>query len=387
MSFGWLGGPPLDTEQIVALKNAADALKKLTKALASVGEDSLAIIPRLQLPLNVEDVDDYSEDLAEMQTQTDPFPGETPSAPTYLSGELERIRYQLAEIMGADFWYEDPVMSLASLKTLVEDHAGRHAEGGGDPLGALSIDPSMLQDEIPYSKLDLTESIVNADIAAAAAIAWSKIAVDPNVVYDDVAETITQTWKFTGMPAIKIGDDLPVDFYGYGAAHVGRIVGYVDEFRVRTMTAGMDLVLIAHEVISLTSKGHNTVTFDRYTSRFNSGVDATPSCDQSLGSTGNWLFVFCGTVYDNQCSCYPTPTNAFEVLSVLPNLLTQDAPDGKIDSKNYPLPLKPRDPETGAVRKGRSLSAIVDYLIFAMGDIREELDAFEQRLAALEAQP
>ena len=197
MSFGGLEGPLLDTEQIVALKNAADALKKLTKCLVSVGEDSLAIIPRLQLPLHPEDIDDYSEDDAEMQTQTDPYPGESLSHPTYLTGELERIRYQLAQIMGNTHWYEDPATTIAYLKTLAEGHATRHLKGGEDAFADGSIDPDLLA-TVPYSKLDLADSIVNADIAAGAAIAWSKIAVDPNVCYDDVAETIALRWTFDG---------------------------------------------------------------------------------------------------------------------------------------------------------------------------------------------
>lgn len=71
-----------------------------------------------------EDIDDYSVSVAEMRATTDPYPGATPSASqaVTLVGELERLRYQVLNIMyGAQgatpsyYWYQDPPTNLDSL--------------------------------------------------------------------------------------------------------------------------------------------------------------------------------------------------------------------------------------------------------------------------------
>ena len=156
-----------------------------------------------------------------MQTQTDPYPLGVPDAAEFLTEELARIRYQLAAIMGQALWYEDPATSmiglgnqiganLAAIGThtadiatnvaniganvaniaanlaLVLTHAARHAVGGADVLPNNAINSAMIADG----------AIMNVDINNAAAIAWGKIAVDANVVYDNVAETIAAQWTF-----------------------------------------------------------------------------------------------------------------------------------------------------------------------------------------------
>lgn len=60
-------------------------------------------------------IDDYSTTVGQMQTQTDPYPSLSPSQATSLAGEFERIRYQLATIMGNTYWYEDPPIDLSTL--------------------------------------------------------------------------------------------------------------------------------------------------------------------------------------------------------------------------------------------------------------------------------
>lgn len=57
-------------------------------------------------------IDDYSASDAEMQTETDPYPGGTVSRPTSLQGELERMRYLIKQITGKTYWYQDPSFSL-----------------------------------------------------------------------------------------------------------------------------------------------------------------------------------------------------------------------------------------------------------------------------------
>lgn len=58
-------------------------------------------------------VDDYSSNTTEMQTQTDPGEQGSESLSTDLAGELERIRYVLAEMKGQTYWYETAFGSLS----------------------------------------------------------------------------------------------------------------------------------------------------------------------------------------------------------------------------------------------------------------------------------
>lgn len=58
-------------------------------------------------------VDDYSASNTEMRTVTDPYPASSESLATSLSGEVERMRYQILEIKKAmqasnvTYWYQD----------------------------------------------------------------------------------------------------------------------------------------------------------------------------------------------------------------------------------------------------------------------------------------
>lgn len=58
----------------------------------------------------------YSDTDAQMQTATDPFPSGT-SRPTSMGGELERLRFVLAEITGNTYWYQVPNASIAEIAT------------------------------------------------------------------------------------------------------------------------------------------------------------------------------------------------------------------------------------------------------------------------------
>ena len=60
-----------------------------------------------------EDIDDYSTNASEMQSTVDPYPSSTESLPTSLSGELERLRYLIAQITGKTYWYQDPSPTLS----------------------------------------------------------------------------------------------------------------------------------------------------------------------------------------------------------------------------------------------------------------------------------
>jgi microcystin-dependent protein len=65
-------------------------------------------------------MDDYSSSDSQMQTAVDPYPGAATSRPTSLQGEIERIRYQLAQMLGETYWYIDPDASLANLDSRLD---------------------------------------------------------------------------------------------------------------------------------------------------------------------------------------------------------------------------------------------------------------------------
>jgi hypothetical protein len=66
-------------------------------------------------------MDSYSDTDAQMQIQTDPYPGNVTSHASNLGGEIERIRYQISQILGATtpaFWYADPPSDLTTLANI-----------------------------------------------------------------------------------------------------------------------------------------------------------------------------------------------------------------------------------------------------------------------------
>lgn len=73
-------------------------------------------------------IDDYSNDIAEMRVQTDPFPGSVAQLSTNLAQELAKIRFQLDLIIGSTYWYEDPAASLADVAANITDIATNTAD-------------------------------------------------------------------------------------------------------------------------------------------------------------------------------------------------------------------------------------------------------------------
>ena len=53
-------------------------------------------------------LDDYSASAGQMQTTVDPYPASVVSLPTTGQGELERLRFMWAHVMGTTYWYTHP---------------------------------------------------------------------------------------------------------------------------------------------------------------------------------------------------------------------------------------------------------------------------------------
>jgi len=62
-------------------------------------------------------IGDMSADATAFQTTVDPYPGAAVSLPTDLKGEIDRLRYLVAQITGEAQWYIDPDGSLAAVFT------------------------------------------------------------------------------------------------------------------------------------------------------------------------------------------------------------------------------------------------------------------------------
>lgn len=84
-------------------------------------------------------MDDYSTNDTEMQTTTDPFPASTTSRPTSLQGELERLRYVIAQLSGESFWYVDPDVDIATFKTRFDAHTHDGTTNNGPQIGTGGI--------------------------------------------------------------------------------------------------------------------------------------------------------------------------------------------------------------------------------------------------------
>lgn len=54
-------------------------------------------------------IDSYSDTDAQMQIQTNPYPGSVTSHASNMGGEIERIRYQIAALAGNTYWYQSIV--------------------------------------------------------------------------------------------------------------------------------------------------------------------------------------------------------------------------------------------------------------------------------------
>jgi hypothetical protein len=67
-------------------------------------------------------MDDESLNLSAMRAVADPYPATTESLAVSLQGELQRIRFLLAQITGKTYWYQDPDTSLAAIATGYRDY-------------------------------------------------------------------------------------------------------------------------------------------------------------------------------------------------------------------------------------------------------------------------
>ncbi len=63
--------------------------------------------------------DDYSENNTQMQIQTDPGSQGSESRATSVAGEIARLRFELAQMKGTTYWYDNPATTLAEVNASI----------------------------------------------------------------------------------------------------------------------------------------------------------------------------------------------------------------------------------------------------------------------------
>lgn len=137
--------------------------------------------------------DDYMASNVQAQLQTDPYPSSVLSLATSLASELERYRYQIAQITGNTYWYEDPPTDL---RTVSESQSlglavGLEFEG---PLGGASSTTDV------FAKIINQGAIINA-------LSWSTA--------DLTINEMSSTQKKFGSYSLALGGISILGFPGY----------------------------------------------------------------------------------------------------------------------------------------------------------------------------
>jgi hypothetical protein len=126
-------------------------------------------------------MDDYSTNVTEMQTNTDPGEVGTEVLATSLAGELERLRFSVKEAKGTAQWYTSPPTSIVELDNVL---------GGGLPPNRISTGKSSTSsDQAQFLKPNGAATTIRVEGATT------------NLVYvvDGVSVTISTDLDTTGL--------------------------------------------------------------------------------------------------------------------------------------------------------------------------------------------
>lgn len=184
--------------------------------------------------------DGMSADVNEMQLQTSPGDLGSESLATSLKGEIERIRFQLAQIIGKDFWYQQPSVSLESIsgafgvQTFLNRVASGTSRANGFPIylkasGAglgLTLDCSTPFRCYIKGVLFTQESDLNTTMAAAPSTANTMLLNDADMAGADFSKGIGDLYSL-----LKVSYGLEFDAVG---ANIVSMAGKVAAFKKGT---------------------------------------------------------------------------------------------------------------------------------------------------------
>lgn len=171
--------------------------------------------------LDPDGVGGYSTNVSQMQLQTDPGGVGTENLADSLGGELERLRFAIARMIGSDYWYETPEISINELFNLLGDSAdaNRIISGRSRTTGQLiALTPAgssnsatlkgLATDFIYY--VDGTRYTIDEDVSITLSLApASNNTCTVNLNASTVDSTFPQT-KYMG----ELGGQIPFDAAG-----------------------------------------------------------------------------------------------------------------------------------------------------------------------------
>ena len=178
-------------------------------------------------------MDDYSSNLAEMQTQTDPGELSTESLATTTAGELARMRFILSEITGNTYWYESPAASLSELNTNTGVTGNRIISGasrsGSDQLIALDPDGSAATVVLRAATTDFVYRISNVEYTISSDQTLTSLIAAPSsnntALVDDATLAGAEATKYTG----EFGTTLTIGTVG---SEISALVGEFAAFKI-----------------------------------------------------------------------------------------------------------------------------------------------------------
>lgn len=205
--------------------------------------------------LTAANVDDFSTNVSQMQSTTDPGEVGTESLATSVAGEIARLRHLIKEITGETYWYTSPDASIATLASLLgtglQDNriaSGRVRTTSQQPLflkadgAARTVNLIGANTAFVYY-VDGTQYTISSNVALTSLTA-APTANNTCLVNDTVAAD--QVWtKYTG----EDGSEIPIDTAG---TEITALVGKFAAFRLDNGSASEYLTAYVESSTRLT---------------------------------------------------------------------------------------------------------------------------------------
>jgi hypothetical protein len=185
--------------------------------------------------LTAANVDDYSTNVAQMQSTADPGEVGSESLATSTAGELQRLRHLIGEITGEDEWYESPTSSLLGLANAIgtglTDNrlvSGRVRPTSAQPL-FLTAAGSARTVTLRGSATNFIYYVKGTEYTISADVALTNLTLAPssnNTCLINDATAADQYWtKYQG----EDGTEIPVDTMG---TEISSLVGQFAAFKL-----------------------------------------------------------------------------------------------------------------------------------------------------------